>query len=151
MTEIHRAGSSAVAIIETPDSFLAEGRPEIAGQLAHSGKIGLFGGHIEPDQTPYDAIRAELGQELNLRIIGPLQLIEDGDFPSQNRRGEEVIRNVSLFHVAIGGVAELNMKVPGSIVHIPKTIEGIEAYKDQVTPFTLRVLSKMVSDRLANK
>jgi 8-oxo-dGTP diphosphatase len=151
MTEIPRAGSSAVAIIETPDSFLVEGRPEIPGKLAHSGKAGLFGGHIEPDQTPYDAIRAELDQELDLRIMGPLQLIEDGDFPSQNRRGEEVIRNVSLFHVAIGDATELNMKVPGNIVRIPKTIEGIEAYKDQLTPFTLRALSKVVSDRLANK
>jgi 8-oxo-dGTP pyrophosphatase MutT (NUDIX family) len=150
MSEIPRAGASAVAIIETPDSFIAEGRPEIPGQLAHSGKAGLFGGHIEPDQTPYDAIRAELDQELDLRIIGPLQLIESGDFPSQNRRGETVVRNVSLFHVTIGATTELNMNVPGSIVQIPKTAEGVEDYKDKITPFTFRALYRAVTGELPN-
>ncbi len=147
MIEIPRAGPSAVAIIETPDSFLVEGRPEIPGQLAHSGKMGLFGGHVEPGQTPYDAIRAELEQELNLRIIGPLQLLEDGDFPSQNRQGEEVVRNVSLFHLAIGAT-QPNMKVPGSIIHIPKTIEDLEEYKDRVTPFTFQALTRALVWRM---
>jgi|GEM_PF-3283616 len=148
MAEIPRAGDSAVAIIETPDSFLAEGRPDMPGQLAHSGRAGLFGGHVEPDQTPYDAIRAELDQELDLRVIGPLQLIESGDFPSQNRRGEPVIRHVSLFHVAIGAATELNMKVAGSIVQIPKTLEGVEAYGDSVTAFTFRALYRAVTGEL---
>ncbi len=148
MAEIPRAGASAVAIIETPDGFLTEGRPEIPGQLAHSGKAGLFGGHIEPDQTPYDAIRAELDQELGLRITGPLELIESGDFPSQNRRGEVVVRNVSLFRVGISATTELNMKVPGSIIQIPKTVEGVQAHKDMVTPFTFRALYRAVTGKL---
>lgn len=148
MAEIPRAGASAVAIIEAPDSFLTEGRPEIPGQLAHSGKAGLFGGHIEPDQTPYDAIRAELDQELDLRIIGPLELIESGDFPSQNRRGEAVMRNVSLFRVVISASTELNMKVPGSIIQIPKTVEGVQTYKDSITPFTFRALYRAVTGEL---
>jgi hypothetical protein len=36
------------------------------------------------------------------------------------------------FHIAMGDATELNMKVPGNSVHIPKTIEGIEAYKKSV-------------------
>lgn len=150
MAEIPRAGASAVAIIETPESFITEGRPEIPGQLANSGKVGLFGGHIELDQTPYDAIRAELDQELGLRIIGSLQLIESGDFPSQNRRGEVVVRNVHLFHVAIEATTEINMKVPGAIVRIPKTVEAVEAHKDRITPFTFRALYRAVTGRLPN-
>lgn len=148
MTEIPRAGASAVAIIETPHDFLAEGRPEIPGQLAHSGKAGLFGGHVETGQTPYDAIRAELDQELNLRIIGPLQLIESGDFPSQNRWGEAVVRHVSLFHVAIGAITELHMNVPGNIVQIPKTVEEVQARRDTITPFTFRALYRAVTGSL---
>lgn len=151
MTDIPRAGASAVAIIETPDGFIAEGRPVIPGQLAHSGKVGLFGGHVEPNQTPYDAIRAELDQELGLRVIGPLQFIESGDFLSQNRHGEAAIRNVSLFRIAIRAVTELTMKVPGTIVQIPKTVEGVAAYKDRVTPFTFRALYRAVTGRLPNK
>ena len=62
MAEIPRAGASAVAIIEAPDSFLTEGRPEIPGQLAHSGKAGLFGGHITPFtfRALYRAVTGEL-------------------------------------------------------------------------------------------
>jgi len=145
MSEIPRAGASAVAIIETPDAFIAEGRPDIPGRLAHSGRIGLFGGHIEPGQTPYDAIRAELEQELDFHFIGPLRLLESGDVKSQNRHGERAIRNVSLFHVAIANTAELNMQVPGSIIEIPKTVEGVEMYRERMTPYTFGVLQRVAN------
>ena len=36
-----------VAIIETPESFLAEARPNLPGQLAYSGKVQLFGGMLK--------------------------------------------------------------------------------------------------------
>lgn len=146
MLEIPRAGASAVAIIETPDAFIAEGRPDIPGRLANSGKIGLFGGHIEPGQTAYDAIRAELDQELDFRFIGPLQLLESGDVESQNRHGERAIRDVSLFHVAIASTTELDMQVPGNIVEIPKTAEGIETYRDRMTPYTFGVLERRLQN-----
>jgi 8-oxo-dGTP pyrophosphatase MutT (NUDIX family) len=148
MAEIPRAGASAVAIIETPDSFIAEGRPDIPGQLANSGRVGLFGGHIEPEQTAYDAVRAELDQELGFRPIGPLQLLEEGDVESQNKHGEKAMRHVSLFRVAIDSVAELNMQLPATIiVQIPRTVEGIESYRDRVTPYTFRVLLRAVTER----
>ena len=43
---------------------------------------------------------------------------------------------------------ELNMKVAGSIVHIPKTVEGVEAYRDKLTPFTFRALHRAVTGEL---
>jgi 8-oxo-dGTP pyrophosphatase MutT (NUDIX family) len=149
MSEIPHATPGAVAIIETPDSFIAEGRPDIPGQLAHSGQIGLFGGHVEPDQTPYDTIRAELDQELDLHVMGPLQLIESSDVDSQNRRGEQVKRHVSLFHVSLDSTADLTMNVPGEIVHIPKTPEGIESHKDRLTPFAYQALRKAITSESA--
>ena len=149
MTEIPRASASAVAIIETPNSFIAEGRPDIPGQLANSGKVGLLGGHIEPDQTPYDAIRSELDQELGFRLIGPLKLVEDSDVESQNRHGETALRHVSLFHVAVSSVAELSMQLPETtIVEIPKTILGVNSHKHRVTPYTFRVLHRAVTGEL---
>lgn len=145
MTEIPRAGASAVAIIETPDAFILEGRPHIPGKLANSGRVGLFGGHIEPDQTPYDAIRTELDQELDFRFEGPLLLLEAGDVESQNKHGEQAVRHVSLFHVAVASAAELNMQVQGSIVEVTKTVEGVEAYKQRMTPYTFSVLRRAVT------
>ncbi|HSW74924.1 MAG TPA: NUDIX domain-containing protein [Candidatus Saccharimonadales bacterium] len=148
MEELPRAGASAVAIIETPDSFIVEGRPGIPGELAHSGKIGLFGGHKEADQTPYDAARAELDQELGLYFIGPLQLVEDGDFESENKHGESVVRFVSLFHLAIVNAAGLNMKVPGHMMEIPKTAEAVKAHKERMTTFTFRALYRATTGEL---
>lgn len=148
MAEIPRVGASAVAIIETPDSFIVEGRPIIPGQLVHSGKKGLFGGHIEPGQTAYDAIRAELDQELRLRPMGPLEFLEGGDVPSKNKHGENVVRHVSLFRVAIGSAAELSLQVPGNLVEIPKNIEAIEAFEDEMTPFTFRALCRALTGNL---
>jgi hypothetical protein len=150
MLEIPRAGASAVAIIETPDAFVAEGRPDIPGRLANSGRIGLYGGHIEPGQAPYDAIRAELDQELAFHFIGPMLLLQSGDVESQNKHGERAIRHVSLFHVAIASTAELNMQVPGKIVEIPKTVEGVEMYRERMTPYTFGVLQSAARSASSN-
>ena len=144
-TDIPMAAPSAVAIIEMPEAFLVEGRPQIEGQLAHSGKEGLFGGHIEPGQTPYDAVRAELDQELGLQFTGPLQLLEEEVVDSQNRHGHLARRHVSLFHVALDDV-ELSLQVPGTIVRIPKTIEGVEAHRERLTPFAYQALHRAVID-----
>ncbi len=148
MAEILRAGASAVAILETPDSFVVEGRPIIPGQLVHSGKIGLFGGHVEPGQTAYDAIRAELDQELDFRPMGPLELLDSGDVPSQNKHGEDVVRHVSLFRAAIADIAELTLQVPGDLVEIAKSVEALKASQDDMTPFTFRVLYRAVTGSL---
>lgn len=145
MTEKLKEKGLVGEIFETSDSFITEGRPNIPGQLAHSGQIGLFGGHVEPNQTPYDTIRAELDQELGSHVMGPLQLIEAGYADSQNRHGEQVRRHVSLFHVSLDSVADLSMNVPGEIVHIPKTPGGVELYHDRLTPFAYQALLKAVT------
>lgn len=145
MPEIIRRGASAVAIIETPDSFIAEGRPNIPGGLIHPGKVGLFGGHVERHQEPYDAILAELEQEVNLQPPQPVQFLQSGDFRSYSSRGERIIRNVSLFRVAIASVTELELQVPGTIVEIPRTIDGVMAHKNALTPYTFQALSNVVT------
>lgn len=136
------ASPSAVAIIETPTSFVVEGRPNIPGQLAHAGKLQLFGGHSEED--PAGTIRRELSEELDLELQEDPPLLWSGEVDSQNRAGEPVRRHVSLFRVAVRSVAELTLKIPGAIVEIPKTAEDIERHRDALTPFALHALTKAV-------
>ena len=135
------AGASAVVILETPDSFLVEKRPNIPGKLANSGLMGLFGGHIEEGQEPYDAIRAELYQELGLELIGPIQFIEETEVNSQNKAGEPVRRIVNLFSLGLDPeVHPLKMKVSGDIVEIPKSVEGVESFKNNLTTYAYNAL-----------
>jgi 8-oxo-dGTP pyrophosphatase MutT (NUDIX family) len=141
MNTLPRAGASAVAIIETPDFYIAEGRPELPGQLVHSGKIGLFGGHLKTHQSPHDAIRDELREELGLAVTGSLRELEDGDFISQNKFGRIVLRHVTLYHLPIEDADGLTMRVAGTLVRIPKTVKGIESYENKLTDYTYRALS----------
>ena len=143
MAELPLATPGAVAIIETPEHFIAEGRPDIPGGLAYSGRIQLFGGHVE--EEPGETIRRELSEELGLRLDETPPSVWSGVVPSQNRRGELVRRHVSLFRVAIEPTVALRLKVPGTIIRIPKTVEGVEAYREQLTPFAFRALYKAVT------
>jgi 8-oxo-dGTP pyrophosphatase MutT (NUDIX family) len=139
---IPEASPSAVAIIETPDSFVLEGRPDIPGQLAYAGKLQLFGGHCE--EEPHETIRRELAEELAYFPTEDPRLLWTGEVDSRNREGDAVKRHVSLFHVAIGSAAELKLQVPGKIVEIPKTEHAIELHKEQLTPFACTALTKAV-------
>lgn len=136
------APPSAVAIIETPESFVLEGRPDIPGALAYSGKLQFFGGHCE--EAPEQTIKRELVEELDLHINEDIEPIWAGEVDSRNRAGEAVRRHVSLFHVAIENTAELNMQVQGEIVEIPKTEEAIAEQREKLTPFAFDALTKAV-------
>lgn len=56
---------AAAAIIVTPDCrFLLQHR-DVAPGIWFPGSWGLFGGAIEPGETPGEALRRELSEELN--------------------------------------------------------------------------------------
>jgi ADP-ribose pyrophosphatase YjhB (NUDIX family) len=139
------ASPSAVAIVETPGSFVLEGRPDIPGALAHSGKAQLFGGHINEGELSVDAVKRELVEELDLQLEKDPSLVWAGEVDSQNRSGEPVRRHVSLFHVVIASTVDLRLQVSGEIVEIPKTLEGVEANQDRLTPFALKALRRAVT------
>lgn len=145
---IKTGNPSAVAIIETQEAFVLEGRPEATGniQLAHAGSVQFFGGGIEPGETPEQAIVRELQEELALEVEAG-ELVWSGWYNnSQNRKGERVRRHVSLFHVLIQH-AELRLQVPGSIVRLPKTLEAVDAHTDKLTPFALFGLRRVLEER----
>lgn len=134
---------SAVAIIETPHSFIVEGRPDRPGQLAYAGKLQLFGGHSE--EAPSKTIRRELHEELDLNLAVAPEILWAGVVESRNRAGDEVERYVSLFRVCINSVAELNLKIPGEIVEIPRNEIALQDYIEELTPFAFSALQNALN------
>jgi hypothetical protein len=140
---------SAVTIIEAPDCFVVEDRPNSPGQLAYAGKLQLFGGHANPpEEDPLHIITRELDEEIiGLSLEAPPLLVWSGDTPSQNRDGQPVTRFTSLFYVATASAVQLTLNVrntQGKIVRIPKTLVDIGAHEDRLTPFAFNALSGVV-------
>jgi len=136
----------AVAVIETPDSFILEGRPNWPGKLAFAGRLGLFGGHVEPGESAPAALRRELGQELGLRLTEKPHLLWEGEVDGEDRTGRPSRIKVSLFYLSLDSADGLTMQVPGAMIEVPKTLEGIRVYQEQMTPFTSRILREMIAD-----
>jgi 8-oxo-dGTP pyrophosphatase MutT (NUDIX family) len=53
----------AIAILHQDNTFLMQLRDDIPG-IAYPGHWGFFGGHLDPDETPEQAIRRELLEEI---------------------------------------------------------------------------------------
>jgi 8-oxo-dGTP pyrophosphatase MutT (NUDIX family) len=104
------ASPSAVAIIETPYSYIVEGRPDLPGELAYAAKLQLLGGHS--NEAPSKTICRELYEELDLELTA---------------------------------AAELNLKIPGEIVEIPRNEIALQDYSDQLTPFAFSALQNALS------
>ena len=54
----------AVAMIERQGQWLLQLRDDIEG-IVHPGTWGLFGGHLDPGETPEQALRRELLEEIS--------------------------------------------------------------------------------------
>lgn len=145
MTELALARPSAVAIIETPEYFLAEGRPDLPGKLAYSGMVQFFGGHAE--EAPEATIRRELFEELDLQLEIPLPQVWHGKVLSQNRQRERVMREVSLFRILLDSEAGIRHKTPGTIERITKTAAGIDLYQHRLTAFSFKALHTALAYR----
>lgn len=63
MSIIHPLKSVAIAILYRQDQFLLQLRDNISG-IVYPGHWGLFGGHIEPGETPAVAVERELLEEI---------------------------------------------------------------------------------------
>ncbi|MEH1928351.1 MAG: NUDIX hydrolase [Nostoc sp.] len=88
----------AIAILYQKNKFLMQLRDNIPGIL-YPGYWALFGGHIEPGETPEVAVKREILEEIGY-ILPPF--FEFGYYPS-----ERVVRHV--FHAPL--LVELNQLV----------------------------------------
>src|SRR5436190_416511 len=62
----HREIACAI-IVNTSGRFLLQQRDNVAG-IVHPGKVGLFGGHREGDETYLECVVREVGEELTFQI-----------------------------------------------------------------------------------
>ncbi len=62
--------SVALAILYQEKNFLLQLRDNIPGIL-YPGQWGLFGGHLEPGETPEEGLKRELLEEINYFVIAP--------------------------------------------------------------------------------
>ncbi|MHC5938576.1 NUDIX hydrolase [Nostoc sp.] len=88
----------AIAILYQKNKFLMQLRDNIPGIL-YPGYWALFGGHIEPGETPEVAVKREILEEIGYTLP---PFFEFGYYP-----GEKVVRHV--FHAPL--LMELNQLV----------------------------------------
>ncbi|MEH2427546.1 MAG: NUDIX hydrolase [Nostoc sp.] len=88
----------AIAILYQKNKFLMQLRDNIPGIL-YPGYWALFGGHIEPGETPDVAVKREILEEIGYNLS---PFVEFGCYPN-----ERVVRHV--FHAPL--LVELNQLV----------------------------------------
>jgi len=80
----------AVAMIERQGRWLLQLRDDIEG-IVHPGTWGLFGGHLDPGETPEQALRRELEEEISW-VAGEVRWWFDHQDPH---------RTLHVFHVPL--------------------------------------------------
>ncbi|MGC1393510.1 MAG: NUDIX hydrolase [Coleofasciculaceae cyanobacterium] len=70
----------AIAILHTADRFLMQLRDNIPG-IIYPGCWGFFGGHLDPGETPYAAVKRELLEEIGYLppVISEFRCYSDSD------------------------------------------------------------------------
>ncbi|BAU67178.1 NUDIX hydrolase [Stanieria sp. NIES-3757] len=80
----------ALAILHQGDRFLMQLRDDLPG-IKYPGHWGLFGGHLEVEETPEAGLEREILEELHYQIVNPIKF---GCYADQ-----QVIRHV--FHAPL--------------------------------------------------
>jgi 8-oxo-dGTP pyrophosphatase MutT (NUDIX family) len=138
--EYKKPKPSVVAIVEAPDVFVAERRPDLPGKLAYPGKIGLLGGGVELGETQEAAIRRELGEETTLEAdVLPVVPLWEGPYVGEGTDGLPIDRYVGVFGVQVEDI-NFGLRVQGELVHIPKEVQALEMRAEEMTPFALHAL-----------
>jgi len=148
-----RVTKSAVAVIETVDSFVLQRRPDLPGKLAYPGMLQFFGGGVEKHEEDQDesvAVARELEEEATIEL-SPEAFTEHwkGEFEGKGKQGEPVLRHVAVYHLGLTALGRETMvlKEAGEIIDIPKTRESLETSAHELTPFAYETLEKIITER----
>lgn len=141
---------TAVIVIETPDSFVLQKRPNLPGKLAYPGKFQFLGGHVEADETGLVAAAREFGEETNSTIPEEaLSQYAEREFEGRGKNDEPVLRHVTVCYLGLTALAneQLELQEQGELVRIGKTAEDITAHEDDLTPFAKEMLTEFIKNK----
>ena len=139
----------AIAILQQRGRLLLQLRDDIPG-IVYPGYWAMFGGHIEPGETPEVAVKRELQEEIG--YLAPM-VSEFGRYPTP-----QVVRHV--FHAPLAvGVEQLDLKEGWDLgLWTPEEIQRGDRYSERAgqvralgTPhrqILLEFLDSEVYDRL---
>lgn len=152
------AAYSSVALIESPDSFIVQHRPNLtSGTLAYAGRYQLLGGHRDMIEGRLEAADAALAREiseetnLNAPKLDELELYWQGPYEGTDRNGEPILRHVSCFHLGLSAIQAAGMKLEkreGELAHIGKSLEAVDALVERLAPFAHTMLAAFVRGRV---
>jgi 8-oxo-dGTP pyrophosphatase MutT (NUDIX family) len=97
---------ASALLFDTTDRFLFQQRDDIAG-ITEPGKIGLFGGHKEDNETFLECISREVSEEININLalekFQPLTVFEGVDLEIGGPIRAEffIARNIPLAQIRI--------------------------------------------------
>lgn len=101
----------AIAILYQDGQFLMQLRDDVPGIL-YPGHWGLFGGHLEPGESPEVGLRRELIEEIS---YCPPQVEFFGMY-----NDEQICRHVFWGHLTVG-LAELELREGWDLALLPET------------------------------
>lgn len=134
---------SAVAVVETPEYFVLQRRPDLPGKLAYPGKLQLLGGHANDGETLSEAVVRELGEETSLDPAAVVpEPIWEGLHTGEDKDGKPITRHVGLFRVVVGGLFELREQ--GELVTVSKDLPEVQGIQGDLTPFAYEALCKIM-------
>jgi 8-oxo-dGTP pyrophosphatase MutT (NUDIX family) len=114
-------------------------------KLGASGMIGAFGGKVEADETPEQAVAREVSEETSLQVVpgdfehlGEVEVISDF-----NLKEVRVVAHV--YRTSIDAGTKL-LAIEGEVVTIG--LKNIVNYLNQFTPATKAVFKNIINEKV---
>ena len=126
-------------LFDTDGDFLFQRRDDKPGIL-HPGRIGMFGGHQEPGESPLECVVREVHEELSY-FIPPHRFTHIGTFKDDSTGPTRVIE---IFMSRALPVSEL-IVTEGALMVVPRAI--VVSLNDKFTPSAVAALDYYFAGR----
>jgi 8-oxo-dGTP pyrophosphatase MutT (NUDIX family) len=143
MDEMRRHGEArrfaGALLFDTDGNLLLQRRDNKSGIL-HPGRIGLFGGHQEADESPLECVVREVHEELSY-FIPPHRFKRIGTYTDESTGSRRIIE---LFMANALPVSAL-IVTEGTLMIVP--CDEVAALKEKLTPSAAAALNYCFSGR----